>query len=350
MFWSGFFIGFFWFHWIALSFIHYQLSYLIPLVILGIGLIYGILFWMIAFITPEPFLRIFGILVFSFIHPFGFNWFLPELPLIHSFYATDLLTFGIFLIGIWLLHVKRFFPLIGIVILIALCFYPSMKKSSLAPLHVKIAKTFVPQDIKWNKAYKDQIIAQDFALISQAIQEGKELIILPESAFPVYLNYEPLLVQKLQKLSFKITILTGALSVKNNKVFNSSYLFERGKVEIADKYILVPFGEEIPLPKFAKNFINKLFFNGAEDYEKAKTAHDFFINGIKFRNAICYEATREELFEDNPKYMIAISNNAWFTPSIEPTLQALLLEYFAKKHQTTIYHSANAGISQIIKP
>lgn len=350
MFWSGFFIGIFWFHWIALSFIHYQLSYLIPLVILGIGLIYGILFWMVAFITPEPFLRIFGILVFSFIHPFGFNWFLPELPLIHSFYATDLLTFGIFLIGIWLLHVKRFFPLIGIVILIALCFYPSMKKSSLAPLHVKIAKTFVPQDIKWNKAYKDQIIAQDFALISQAIQEGKELIILPESAFPVYLNYEPLLVQKLQKLSFKITILTGALSVKDNKVFNSSYLFERGKVEIADKYILVPFGEEIPLPKFAKNFINKLFFNGAEDYEKAKTAHDFFINGIKFRNAICYEATREELFEDNPKYMIAISNNAWFTPSIEPTLQALLLEYFAKKHQTTIYHSANAGISQIIKP
>lgn len=350
MFWSGFFIGIFWFHWIALSFIHYNLTYLIPLIILGTGLIYGILFWIIGFLTPEPFLRIFGILALSFIHPFGFNWFLPELTLIHSFYSTDLLAFSLFLIGIWLLHVKNFFPFIGIIILILLCFYPSTRKSSLAPLHVEIAKTFVPQDIKWNKRYKDRIIAQDFALIFQAIKEKKELIILPESAFPLYLNYEPVLMQKLQKLSFKITILTGALSVRDNKVFNSSYLFDKGKIHIANKYILVPFGEEIPLPKFARDFINKLFFNGAEDYERAKAPHDFFINGIKFRNAICYEATKEQLFEDNPKYMLAISNNAWFTPSIEPTLQALLLEYFAKKHQTTIYHSANAGISQIIKP
>lgn len=48
--------------------------------------------------------------------------------------------------------------------------------------------------------------------------------------------------------------------------------------------------------------------------------------------------------------MIAISNNAWFEPSIEQTLQHLLLRYYAAKYQTVIYHAANGGISGIILP
>ena len=37
--------------------------------------------------------------------------------------------------------------------------------------------------------------------------------------------------------------------------------------------------------------------------------------------------------------MIVISNNAWFTPSIEPILQKQLLRYYAKKYGISIYHS-----------
>ncbi|DAB31351.1 MAG TPA: acyltransferase, partial [Sulfurospirillum sp. UBA11407] len=135
---------------------------------------------------------------------------------------------------------------------------------------------------------------------------------------------------------------------EDRKVLNSAYVFENGKTQIAHKVILVPFGEQIPLPKFARDFINKLFFNGAEDYESAKAPHNFIIKGLEFRNAICFEATKDALFEGNPRYMVAISNNAWFTPSIEPTLQNLLLRYYARKYNTTIYHSANGGISGII--
>jgi len=112
--------------------------------------------------------------------------------------------------------------------------------------------------------------------------------------------------------------------------------------------ILVPFGEEIPLPKFFAEIINKIFYNGAEDYKTAKKPVDLKLSTGEFRNAICFEATRDELFVDHPKAMIAISNNAWFTPSIEPTLQKLLLEYFSRKYGTVIYHSANMGISKVI--
>ena len=73
------------------------------------------------------------------------------------------------------------------------------------------------------------------------------------------------------------------------------------------------------------------------------------IGGVPFRNAVCYEATCPELFEGEPKYMIAISNNAWFTPSVESTLQRLLMEYFSKRHGTVIFHAANMAGTGVIR-
>ena len=48
--------------------------------------------------------------------------------------------------------------------------------------------------------------------------------------------------------------------------------------------------------------------------------------------------------------MVAISNNAWFTPSIEPTLQHLLLKYYSKKYDVNIYHIANGSSNRIYRP
>ena len=105
-------------------------------------------------------------------------------------------------------------------------------------------------------------------------------------------------------------------------------------------------------PKFLVDLINDIFYNGAQDYSKASEATDFIIKGEKFRNAICYEATTDKIFENlgDTKYMIAISNNAWFTPSIEPTLQHLLLKYFSKKYDVNIYHVVNGSPNRIYRP
>ncbi|DAB33834.1 MAG TPA: apolipoprotein N-acyltransferase [Sulfurospirillum sp. UBA12182] len=349
MFWIGFFIGIFWFYWIGFSFRYYELSYLIPLVILGVGLIYAVVFLFFALLTPTLFLRSLGIIFFSYVAPFGFNWFKFELTLINSYFSTHIYIFATFILLIYLFHkFKGDYKLISLLGIFSLAFVPLHVKPNLAPIDVKIPQTFLEQNKKWEKTYKEEIINTNLSLIKEAISERKELIILPESAFPTYLNLEKTLLLDLEYLSNYITIYTGALSIEDRKVLNSAYVFENGKTQIAHKVILVPFGEQIPLPKFARDFINDLFFNGAEDYESAKEPHNFIIKGLEFRNAICFEATKDALFEGNPRYMVAISNNAWFTPSIEPTLQNLLLRYYARKYKTTIYHSANGGISEVI--
>jgi apolipoprotein N-acyltransferase len=96
MFWIGFFIGIFWFYWIGFSFRYYELSYLIPLVILGVGLIYAVVFLFFALLTPTLFLRSLGIIFFSYVAPFGFNWFKFELTLINSYFSTHIYIFATF--------------------------------------------------------------------------------------------------------------------------------------------------------------------------------------------------------------------------------------------------------------
>lgn len=208
----------------------------------------------------------------------------------------------------------------------------------------------IPQSQRWDKQYQKEAIELNFSLIEQAIAKGKELIILPESAFPLYLNQQQALIDELKNYSKHIAIVTGSLTYENDNFFNSAYFFQNGEVQVAHKIVLVPFGEEVPFPEFINTLVNKIFFDGAKDYQKAKTPQDFIIKGLPFRNAICFEATKDLLYSNNPKAMIAISNNAWFTPSTEQTLQNLLLRLYARKYKTVIYHSANSGISGIILP
>jgi len=349
--WVGFFIGIFWFYWISFSFRYYELIYLIPLVIVGFGLIYSLFFYLIGLISKTPEIRTVFIFLLMFFEPFGFNWFKPELILINSYFSTNIYLFGLFLISINLLvRLKQYWKIFPVIFLILLSFFNNPQKFEKPSLDIAIANLNLDQNKKWKQKYKQEIINGNFFIINEAIKKGKELVILPESAFPMYLNLEENIIEKLKELSLKITIFTGGLSVRDDKVFNSSFLFQNGDYQIANKVVLVPFGEKIPLPKWAVSLINDWFFNGADDYESAKEPFDFNISGYSFRNAICYEATTNQIYKNNPKYMIAISNNAWFQPSIEPTLQKLLLKLHAKKYNTIIYHSANSGISGIITP
>lgn len=179
----------------------------------------------------------------------------------------------------------------------------------------------IPQSQRWDKQYQQEAIALNFELIEKAIATGKELIILP-GAFPLYLNQQPALLDELKNYS-SYCYCHRLADLWKWEFFNSSYLFQEGEMQVANKIVLVPFGEEVPFPEFINTFVNKIFFDGAKDYQKAKAPQDFVIKGITFRNAICFEATKDLLFEGNPKAMIAISNNAWFTPSTEQTLQNL---------------------------
>lgn len=349
-FWSGFFTGIFWFYWISFSFIYYDLVFMIPLIVVSVALFYALLFWIIGYLGKTIYIQALLLLGISFIEPFGFNWLKIELPLLHSYFKPTTLSLALIFIGIILLKtMPKGYKLLALPLFIFTC---NVNEPKIQPplLNVALPSMHIPQSQRWDKNYQHEAILLNFKMIEEAIEQGKELIVLPESAFPLYLNREEFLVDKLLSYSNQIAIITGSLTYENEQFFNSSYFFYDGKMEIAHKIVLVPFGEEVPFPEFLVTLINKLFFDGAKDYAKAKEPYDFKFKEVTLRSAICFEATKDKLYEGNPKHMIAISNNAWFSPSIEQTLQYLLLEFYAKKYNTVIYHSANAGKSGVIVP
>ena len=344
---AGFFIGLFWFYWIGYSFKYNGVGYMTSIVTVGFGIIY-MLFFGILTLTSKIYIRAILLFLLSFFQPFDFNWMQIELLFINSYIGVFkyqlILVLTALTLPYYLKKQLKYLPLLLIVI--SLDFNTHYIKK--APLKIKLASTDIKQEDKWKASQLTPTIKLIYKKIQNAINNKYDIIVLPESVFPLYMNKNPLLLEQLLEISHHITIVAGSLLYENNQSYNATYIFQNGKYKVAKKLVLVPFGEYIPLPKFAQKFINDTFFAGASDFKTATKPTDFVVKDVKFRNAICYEATCSEIYQGDVKYVIAISNNAWFAPSIEPTLQKLLMKFYSHKYNVIIYHSANYKGSGII--
>jgi apolipoprotein N-acyltransferase len=344
---AGFWIGLLWFYWIGFSFQYYGFSWAIWLVAFGFGLVYALYFGVLS-LTTNPFLRALFLFALTFFYPMDFNWMQPELLFVESYFGFEKWQFALILFALAMATslngFKKLFPLL----LLLGALQTSHPMPALPNLKIKLVSTAISQDFKWQNDRLDLTIQENFDAIDSAIAKHYDLVVLPEAAFPLYMNHYPKLAQALSERSLHIAILTGTLHEENNLNYNVSYLFNHGTITVAKKTILVPFGEYIPLPEFLRGWVNREIFGGGADFVTANQPTDFSIKGVKFRNAICYEATRGELYTPDAHYLIATSNDGWFTPSIEPTLQNLLIRFYARKNGSIVFHSANSGGSGIV--
>ncbi len=344
---AGFFIGILWFYWVGFSFRYYDFPNMQGVVSIFFASVYALYFGAIG-LSSNAYIRAIVLFGLSFISIFGFNWMVLELPLLFSYIGILKWQFALVLAVLATVASLRH-PAKYALLLLLLIGYDAKPSADLSSLKIKLVQTQIPQEIKWLKEYRNSIIDENFAQIDSAIELGYDIVVLPESTFPLFLNYREDLLDELLQRSKKIAIVTGALFAEGRSSYNVTYIFDNERVQIAKKMVLVPFGEYVPLPDPLASWINDAIFGGASDYVASDTPTYFTIKETTFINAICYEATSSELFAADPSYMIAMSNNGWFTPSIEPSLQRLLMLFYAKKHHTVIYHSANVAGSGIIR-
>ena len=356
---SGLFIGLFWFWWISMSFRLYGFAWAIPIGIILTASAYALIFWLGALISdrlekryhiPSVAVKIIFLLSVSYIHPFGFDWFKPELMFVESYIGVEKWRFAIVLSAIGL-SIYRGKPIYFIFVLLAYdpIYIDNVSKQQRDMIEkTELVTTYISIEEKQNPSNLISAINLTKYKIDEAIRAEKEIIVFPESILPIFLNRKEELLKDYRELSHYITIVIGALHWDESVPKNSAYIFHDRELKIADKVILVPFGESNPLPDWMSSLVNKIFYDGAVDYKASDEVSDYTINGRKYRSAICYEACSERLYEKKPKYMVVLSNNGWFTPSIEPTIQRLLLQYYSRKYSTTIFHSINGSSSYII--
>lgn len=346
-FWTGFLMGLFWFWWVGLSAIYFNLNYLVPAIALIMGLVYGVLF-RICFLFKFDFLRLCAIFVLSFIHPLGFDWLEWGIYTTYGFFDSSLRgIICLFLIAYFIYegYISRYYKIAIVLILFFTGFHYEEKTATTLPFSYKLINTNISQDQKF---LQEKLILNSNTLlseISRAILEKKELVILPETAFAFNLRgtkYE----EFLKELSHKIIIITGAFYTKDEQTYNSTYVFRQGKSYIFNKHFLVPFGEEIP---FFKELVKKYFLPNMEEFARGPVQSQYKLNNSLITNAICYEATKEQNYK-NSKIIIALSNNAWFKHSSEYKLQKLLMQFYANKYGVSVYHATNGKENAVILP
>ncbi|PAF54170.1 apolipoprotein N-acyltransferase [Helicobacter sp. 13S00482-2] len=360
-FWFGFFVGLGLFYWTGLSFRFSPMEFLIPFVMIFVSIIYGLVFYFLFFYN-SCFWRIFTLMVSSYIHPFGFDWFVIESFFSYSAFGVDKLRFFGIIVGILMLvSLRKYWKFVGVCFLLLCVDWGYVAKNTQsqsnlsinAPyyegkLNLEIITTSVSQSQKWDEKQMKFIIDNNFNLIRNAQQEYKDVVVLPETAFPFILN-RSFILDELMILGRDITIIAGGLREdENHRIYNSIYIFQNGDFKYIDKVVLAPFGEKIPLPEFLAKPLRKLFFGQDIGLSDAKKLGNIQIGKDVFRGAICYEGTSGIMYQDRPRYMIVISNNAWFVPSIEPILQRMLIKYYARVYGSVVIHSSNHSLSYVV--
>ncbi len=239
---AGFIIGLLWFYWIGYSFKYNGVGYLTPIITLSFAIIYMMFFGVLA-LTNKVYIRAILLFGLSFFEPFDWNWMQIELLFVDSYIGVYKYQLLIVLVALSLInYLKTSYKYASLVLLIfALNFNPIVEKE--APLKIKLISTDITQDKKWTKESLTPTILMIFKEVETAIDEKYEVVVFPESVFPLYMNKNPKLIERLLQYSQDIAIVAGSLYRDKGNNYNVTYLFQDAKYQMAKKLVLVPFGE-----------------------------------------------------------------------------------------------------------
>ena len=212
---------------------------------------------------------------------------------------------------------------------------------------IKLIQANIKQNLKWDKNEVKNNLQKH---INMSNSENAEIIIWSESSIPYIINKD----SYIDFLTDKI-LITGAIRAeikdeKINKLWNSIFVFNNGKVsDYYDKQILVPFGEYIPFSKYLP-FIKKIT-NGAMDFSSGNSNKNIIINNIKFNPIICYEIVFPNYVKNKNKdadIILNLTNDGWFGISSGPYQHFVATQFRAVENKTPVIRVSNSGITAYI--
>jgi len=235
--------------------------------------------------------------------------------------------------------------------------WQALTASAQGTLSVGVIQPSIDQARKWDSGALTQTLEVYRRLTLEVRPASPSLVVWPETAAPLFLRREPVVLRWLQALSGEVgtPILLGALDAEASArpYFNSAFfLTEQGIKAKYDKIHLVPFGEYVPLPwllgvvrRWAE-FISEL---------EAGTARTVFPFGnTPFGVVICYEGLFPELFREfvgnGARFMVNMTNDAWFGETSGPWQHLAVLPLRAVENRVAIARAANTGVSAMIEP
>ncbi len=212
-----------------------------------------------------------------------------------------------------------------------------------------------------NPLLKVAIVEKHLALSREAMRQGPQMIVWPESAFPAFIWEYPALFEKVCDFAREnhVQLLAGAVTRNGGKYFNSALLINENGVlsSTYSKQHLVLLGEYIPLRK-AFPLLERLVpiddftpgtGRGIMGLMPAAAGEPVF-----FAPLICFEDTLPDLarlaVKDGAGFLVNLTNDAWFKASRQSRMHLNNAVFRAVENGVPLVRATNTGMTCAISP
>ena len=217
-----------------------------------------------------------------------------------------------------------------------------------APFSVALLQGNVPQEMKFRPEAFWATLARYEALMAE---HPAQLTVLPETAFPVFLDQMPLeYLQRLKELAQRQQgdVLFGVVTGDSEAYFNSAVSVGASPSQRYSKDHLVPFGEFIPAG-FA--WFMRYADIPASSFSSGRAQSPMQLAGQRVAVNICYEDVfGGELAHQigEAGLLINLSNTAWFGHSLAQPQHLQIARMRALETGRPMLRATNTGMTAII--
>lgn len=222
-------------------------------------------------------------------------------------------------------------------------------------LRVSLLQGDIPISEKWNDAAVSHILHHYVQLILQTPPDT-QLIVLPETAFPIFQTEIPNLIDELQAWSAHNhkTLIIGIPEAVGHKYYNAAMEIDgRAPLRWYQKEHLVPFGEYIPLPSLLGPLVHH-FLPGLGSFSFGHGPYVLPIDQQKAGMTICYEESFSrdvrKGVREGATFLLNISDYAWYGHSIAAAQSLQMAAMQSLQQQKPDVRATNTGITALISP
>jgi len=229
------------------------------------------------------------------------------------------------------------------------------------PIKVGLIQGNVDQAEKWDDARATSIFSSYISMTRQAIAEGAQLVIWPESSTPFPFEEQRFqqsaeVVRTLARQA-QVPILLGSEEIEHGtstRYFNSAFLVKADGATggAYRKMHLVPFGEYVPLKRVF--FFASRLVQAVSDFSAGTTPSLLPVGSHLVSTAICYEIVYPNLVRQfvrqGSELLTTITNDAWFGRTSAPYQHFEQASMRAIEEGRYLVRAANTGISGIVDP
>lgn len=211
---------------------------------------------------------------------------------------------------------------------------------------------------KWDSANQGSIYDRYMELTEEATISGADIIVIPESAIPLYFYENGTLHKAFASITTKynVTIIAGVSSRSKEGIYNSvvAVLPDGTISDKYDKRHLVPFGEFMPFADLLGQLVPFVgeFNESSSDYLEGENAVIIDTEHGKVTPLVCFDSIFPSFSADGciegAEYIALVTNDSWFNDSAGIYTHLRHSQLRAIENRRYVMRAANTGISAFI--